>query len=91
MRQKPKRKRRETPRAKVERMLGRKLLKGEIPVVPPSQLPRCPVPATHVKDFEDVCKAYADGKLSEADVMAKVSESLKGLKKPEEPKSEAPP
>lgn len=69
-----------SPRAKVERMLGRKLLRGEIPVVPPSQLPRCPVPPTHVKDFEECCRDYADGKLSEADVMAKVGEYLKGLK-----------
>ena len=68
----------------MERMLGRKLLAGEIPVVPPSQLPRCPVPATHVKDFESLCQDYADGKISDADVIAKVNETLKGLKKPAE-------
>ena len=71
-----------SPRAKLERTLGHKLLTGEIPVVPPSQLPRCPIPPTHVKDFESLCQAYADGKISEADVIAKVNESLKALKKP---------
>lgn len=77
-----------SPRAKTERMLGRKLLKGEIPVVPPNLI-RCPVPASHVKDFEDVCAKFARGEISEADVQAKVSESLKGLKpKPVESKPE---
>lgn len=71
-------------------MLGRKLLKGQIPVVPP-HLIRCPVPATHVKDYEDVCAKFARGEISEADVVAKVNESLKGLKpapKTEQPKPE---
>lgn len=63
----------------MEQLLGRKLMKGEIPVVPPSLI-RCPVPATHVKDFEDVCAKYARGEISEADVQAKVSESLKTIK-----------
>lgn len=75
-----------SPRAKTERMLGRKLLKGEIPVVPPNLI-RCPVPATHVKDYEEVCAKFARGEISEAEVQAKVSESLKNLKpvpKPEE-------
>lgn len=72
-----------SPRAKMERMLGRKLLKGEIPVVPPSQLPRCPVPATHVKAFEDYCRDYEAGKMSFDEVVAKVNASLKTLKKPE--------
>lgn len=73
----------------MERTLGRKLLKGEIPVVP-RQLMRCPVPSTHVKEFEQTCKDYADGKISYEDVLAKVGESMK---KPEEPKppEEAPP
>lgn len=72
-------------------MLGRKLLRGEIPVVPPSQLPRCPLPPTHVKDYENLCAQYERGEISEADLQAKVSESLKALKKtpePEQPKPE---
>lgn len=73
-------------RAKTEQMLGRKLLRGQIPVVPPNMLPRCPVPATHVKDFEDTCAKFARGEISEADVVAKVSESLKNIK----PKSPEP-
>jgi hypothetical protein len=76
-----------SPRAKMERMLGRKLLKGEIPVVPPNQLPRCPVTPTHVKNFDQCCQDFTAGKLTEADVLAKVGESLKGLRKPaEQPK-----
>ena len=82
----------ETPRAKLERTLGRKFLRGEIPVVPPSQLPRCPVPATHVKDFEQCCQDYAEGKLSESEVLTKVGEALKTLRKPvEQPKPEGEP
>lgn len=75
-------------RARMERTLGRKLLRGEIPVVPPSQLPRCPIVPTYVKDYEQLCRDYADGKLTDADVQAKVSEALKTLKqpKPEQPK-----
>ena len=38
-------------RAKLERTLGHKLLTGEIPVVPPRQIHRCPVPRSH-KDYE---------------------------------------
>lgn len=89
MRKQKRRRRSRAPseRAKMERTLGHKLMKGEIPVVPP-HLIRCPVPATHVKEFEGVCKDYADGKITEADVLAKVSESLRTLKKPEQPKPE---
>lgn len=74
----------ETPRAQMERTLGRKLLRGQIPVVPPSQLPRCPVPPTHVKEWEQCCRDYADGKITEVDVASRVSTILKGLKKPPE-------
>ena len=72
-----------TSRAKLERKLGHMLLTGRIPVIPPSQLPRCPIPPTHVKEFADVCKAYEKGEMSEAEVIAKVNESLRSLKKPE--------
>lgn len=77
--------RRSTERAQVEQMLGRKLLRGEIPVVPPSQLPRCPIVPTHVKDYENLCAQYERGEISEADLQAKVSESIKALRKPEPP------
>lgn len=58
------------------------MLSGEIPVVPSHLLPRCPIPATHVKDFEQTCADYQAGRISEADVIARVNESLKALKKP---------
>lgn len=77
-------------RAKMERTLGHKFLTGQIPVVPPSQLPRCPIPPTHVKDYDQLCKDFSEGKLTEAQVMEKVSESLKSLKKPEPPKEDTP-
>lgn len=76
----------------MERTLGHKLLSGEIPVVPNHLLPRCPIPATHVKDFEQTCQDYQAGRISEADVIARVNESLKALKKPvEQPKPEDTP
>lgn len=78
-------------RQRLERMLGRKFLAGEIPVVPPGQLPRCPVPATHVKDFDQTCRDYEDGKISYEDVLARVGETLKSLRKPDEPPKEESP
>lgn len=68
-------------RADLERSLGRKLLKGEIPVVPPKIL-RCPAPNS--PEFDDTCKQYEQGKISYDDVLTKVGESMK---KPE-PKPE---
>jgi hypothetical protein len=63
-------------------MLGRRLLRGDIPVVPPSFLPTCPVPATHVKDFDNCCRDYVAGKLTDAEVLSRVGDMLKTMKKP---------
>jgi hypothetical protein len=71
-----------SPRAETERMVGRLLLRGKIPVAP-----TCPIPPEHVKNFDDCCRDYADGKMSDADVLSRVSEMLKGIRKPE-PKGE---
>lgn len=83
---------RASPRAKMERELGRRLLSGEIPVVPPSKLrlPRCPVPSTHVAEFSDVCKDYEEGRINYEDVLAKVGEKLKS-EQPKQPEEGAPP
>lgn len=73
--------RRESQRAMTERKLGKMLLKGQIPVVPPKIL-RCPAPNS--PEFEETCKKYEKGELSYEDVLTKVGESMK---KPE-PKPE---
>lgn len=73
----------ESPRSKVERMLGKKLLRGEIPVVRPGDFPTCPVPPTHVRNFDECCKDFASGKMSENEVVTRVTEMLKTMKKPE--------
>lgn len=75
-------------RAKLERTLGHKLLTGEIPVVPPRQIHRCPVPRSH-KDYESLCKDYDEGKITYDEVLAKVGESLSKPKPPaEQPEKE---
>lgn len=80
--------RKPSTRAKLERTLGHKLLTGEIPVVPPNQLHRCPVPSTHA-EHDELCKEYNEGKLSYDDALAKVGDALKKPEpKPEEPKPE---
>lgn len=85
----PIKRRRPSPRARLEREVGRKLLTGQIPVL--QDIPRCPIPPTHVKDYDEICRAYQEGRLTEAQVIEKVSESLKTLKKPEESKPEGAP
>lgn len=67
-------------------MLGRKLLRGEIPVVPPSQLHRCPVPSTH-ENHDEICKDYEEGRIGYDEALEKVGESLrKKLDEASEPK-----
>jgi len=73
----------ESPRSKVERMLGKKLLKGEIPVVRPGDMPSCPVPSTHVRAFNDCCRDFATGKTNEAEAMSRVTDILRSIRKPE--------
>lgn len=63
-----------TTRAKMERMLGRKLLSGEIPVVSPRQLRRCPIPRN--KETAEICDLYEKGEID-------VTELLEKAKKPE--------
>lgn len=70
-------------RAKFERDLGKKLLSGEIPVVPPNLLPRCPVPPTHVKEFDSLCRRYAAGEVSEREVIEQVNKSLHNIRPPQ--------
>lgn len=81
-------------RAKFERDLGKKLLSGEIPVVPPNLLPRCPVPPTHVKEFDSLCRRYAAGEVSEREVIEQVNKSLHNIRPPQpqyQPPSYQPP
>lgn len=78
----------ESPRAKLERLLGKKLLKGEIPVMRPGDIPTCPVPPSHVTSFDDCCKDYVAGKISDAEVVSRVVNMVKAMKKPPEPQSQ---
>jgi len=43
----------------------------------------CPVPAEHVKLFEECCDKYEKGEMTDTEVMEKVRTTLKDLKKEE--------
>lgn len=84
-----KQQRRPSERARVERMLGRKFLTGEIPVIPPDLMEKfelkCPIPPKHVVTFDKCCADYSDGKMTKTDVINKVGEILNRIRQPVEP------
>ena len=59
--------------------------KGDIESLPQigQETPPCPVPAEHVKVFEECCDKYEKGEMTGTEVMDQVRTTLKGLKKEE--------